>query len=122
MSADKMAGDMACELKEYDVACVSLWPGLVRTEGVMRGREGTDVPGSESPQIVGRAVAALASDTDVLEKTGQILIAAELAREYGFRDIEGSLPKPLHKALLKRYKGLRSGKWKEVRRAMSLPQ
>lgn len=122
MATDKMAVDMAYELKEYGVACVSLWPGLVRTEGVMRGRENSELPQSESPQFVGRAIAALAADPNVHHKTGRILIAAELAKEYGFTDTDGTVPKPLHQTNLQRYKSLKSKKWQTVRNALSLPQ
>jgi dehydrogenase/reductase SDR family protein 1 len=50
---------------------------------------------SESPQFVGRAVAALASDSDVMGKSGRVLVAAGLAQEYGFTDIDGKQPRPL---------------------------
>ena len=122
MATDKMAVDMAYELKEHNVTCISLWPGWVRTEGVMRGQENSELPHSESPQFVGRAIAALASDPNVLNKTGHILIAAELAKEYGFKDTDGTVPKPLHQTNLKRYKSLKSKKWQAVRNALSLPQ
>jgi hypothetical protein len=44
---------------------------------------------SESPEYIGRAVSALAADTKVMQKTGQLLWAADLAKEYGFTDIDG---------------------------------
>jgi dehydrogenase/reductase SDR family member 1 len=44
---------------------------------------------------MGRAVAALAADPDVLRHTGSVLVAATLAREYGFTDVDGSTPRPL---------------------------
>jgi hypothetical protein len=50
---------------------------------------------SESPRYIGRAVAALAADPDVLRHTGKVLIAASLAIEYGFTDIDGKAPRPL---------------------------
>jgi hypothetical protein len=40
-------------------------------------------------------VAALASDADVMKKSGQVLVAAALAKEYGFTDLEGKQPRPL---------------------------
>jgi hypothetical protein len=46
---------------------------------------------SESPEYIGRAVAALATDRRVLQKTGQLLWACDLAQEYGFTDIDGRL-------------------------------
>ncbi len=47
---------------------------------------------SESPRYVGRAVAALATDPDVLRHSGQALSSWGLAREYGFTDSDGSRP------------------------------
>jgi len=94
-ATDKMTADMAHELHDYDVAAVSLYPGLVRTEKVMEAAAYLDLSNSESPQFIGRAVAALASDPSVMKKSGSILIAAALAREYGFADIDGKLPRPL---------------------------
>ncbi len=92
---DKLMRDMAHQLRDHHVAVVSLYPGLVRTENVMRFAEYLDLSNSESPQFVGRAVAALAGDPAIMAKTGKILVAATLAREYGFTDVDGSLPRPL---------------------------
>jgi dehydrogenase/reductase SDR family protein 1 len=94
-ATDKMTSDMSRELREYNVAAVSLYPGLVRTEKVMQAAEWLDLSNSESPQLIGRAVAALAADPGVIEKTGTVLVAASLAQEYGFTDIDGKTPKPL---------------------------
>jgi hypothetical protein len=54
-----------------------------------------DLSNSESPQFVGRAVAALAADPGVMRRSGQVLVAAALAREYGFTDVDGRQPRPL---------------------------
>ena len=54
-----------------------------------------DLSNSESPQFEGRAVAALASDPNIMKRTGQVLVAATLAEEYGFTDIDGKQPRPL---------------------------
>ena len=93
-ATDKLSSDMAEELREHGVAVVSLYPGLVRTESVIAAGI-FDLSNSESPQFLGRAVAALAADANVLARSGQTLVAAELAREYDFRDIDGSQPAPL---------------------------
>jgi len=93
-ASDKMARDMARELRPYGVAAVALYPGLVRTEGVMRAAEWFDLSNSESPQYVGRAVAALAADPRVLERSGSVLVTARLGEEYGFVDIDGKKIKP----------------------------
>jgi dehydrogenase/reductase SDR family member 1 len=84
-ATDKMTADMATELKPHGVAVVSLYPGLVRTEKIMEFAAGRDLPNSESPEFIGRAVAALAADPDVLRHTGKVLVAATLAIEYGSR-------------------------------------
>jgi NAD(P)-dependent dehydrogenase (short-subunit alcohol dehydrogenase family) len=86
---------MAHELAGHNVAVVSLYPGLVRTELVMEAAAFLDLSNSESPQFIGRAVTALATDEQVLQKTGKVLVAAALGQEYGFVDIEGKQPRPL---------------------------
>jgi dehydrogenase/reductase SDR family member 1 len=94
-ATDKMTADMATELKRYGVAVVSLYPGMVRTEKVMESAPWLDLSNSESPEFVGRAVVALATDPDLLQHTGKVLVAADLATEYGFTDIDGTSPRPL---------------------------
>ena len=94
-ATDKLTSDMAHELREYNVAAVSLYPGLVRTESVLMAGDVFDLSNSESPQFVGRAVAAMAADPDVMAKSGKVVIAAEMGREYGFTDIDGKSPRPL---------------------------
>ena len=94
-ATDKMTADMSHELCEHNVAVVSLYPGLVRTEKVMEAAAYLDLSNSESPQFIGRAVAALAADPELMRKSGQVVVAAALAREYGFTDIDGKQPTPL---------------------------
>ena len=94
-ATDKLTADMSHELRAHHVSVVSLYPGLVRTEKVMASAGWLDLSNSESPRFVGRAVAALASDPRIMEKTGRVLIAAQLARDYGFSDVDGKMPVPL---------------------------
>jgi NAD(P)-dependent dehydrogenase (short-subunit alcohol dehydrogenase family) len=94
-ATDKMTADMAAELKGHGVAVVSLYPGLVRTEKVMAAAQWLDLTNSESPEFIGRAIAALMSDAGVLRHTGKVLVAATLAAEYGFADVDGSTPRAL---------------------------
>jgi dehydrogenase/reductase SDR family protein 1 len=91
---DRMSRDMARELRPHGVCVVSLWPGIVRTERLLAepDRLGFDPTNGESPQLSGRAVAAIAADEDRMKKSGQALVVAELALEYGFTDIDGSQP------------------------------
>lgn len=94
-ATDKLTADMSHELRDHNVAVVSLYPGLVRTEKVMEAAAWLDLSNSESPQFIGRAVVGLASDSNVMEKSGQVVVAAALAQEYGFEDIDGKKPRPL---------------------------
>jgi dehydrogenase/reductase SDR family protein 1 len=96
-ATDKMTAEMAHELRPHGVAVVSLYPGLVRTEAVIQAAEAgwLDLSNSESPEFIGRVVAALAGDPDLMERTGKVLIAAAVAAELGVRDVDGREPKPL---------------------------
>jgi NAD(P)-dependent dehydrogenase (short-subunit alcohol dehydrogenase family) len=99
---DKLTADMALELREHGVAVVSLWPGVVKSERMLEratrcddGRllvQGFDMADAETPQFSGRAVAALASDPRVLERSGRAFAVADLAHEYAFTDIDGNQP------------------------------
>lgn len=89
-----MAADMGHELKPHGVTVVSLYPGLVRTEAVLASGV-FDLSNSESPEFIGRAVAALANDPQVARRNGSVLVAAALAEHYGFTDIDGRQPRPL---------------------------
>ena len=61
----------------------------------MKAAEFFDLSNSESPQFIGRAITALATDPNVMQKSGQILVAAAVAKEYGFSDIDGKQPRPI---------------------------
>jgi NAD(P)-dependent dehydrogenase (short-subunit alcohol dehydrogenase family) len=89
---DRMTAVMAEQLRPRGITAVALYPGLVRTEGVLRSGDFFDLSNSESPQFAGRAIAALAADPQVARHTGRCLVAAELAAEYGFTDVDGRTP------------------------------
>jgi dehydrogenase/reductase SDR family protein 1 len=95
---DRITVDMAHELEGRGVAVVSLWPAAIRTEHTdamfARGDEWAratlgDLEALETPRYVGRAVVALASDPDVVARTGQRFWTAELGAAYGFTDEHG---------------------------------
>jgi len=99
---DKMAMDMAIDLREHDVAVVSLWLGFVRTErneplfqhpDAMKGPYGKFLANAESPEFIGRVVGALHQDEKRMERSGRVLIAAELAEELGIREADGRQPR-----------------------------
>ena len=95
-ATDKMTADMAAELDFPDINVVSLYPGLVRTEKVMAVAEHMDLSNSESPRFIGRTIAALFENQDMRRKlTGQVCVAAEIARDLGVEDIDGRSPTPL---------------------------
>jgi dehydrogenase/reductase SDR family member 1 len=92
---DRMTRDMADELRERNVAVVSLWPGTIRTEhmdAMFAAKDSwaletfPDPEALETPRFVGRAVAALAADPDVMARTGGRFWAAEVAADYGLAD------------------------------------
>lgn len=101
---DKMAHDMAHDFKPYNVAAVSIWMGLIKTERSLAvfaaqpelyaSAEAT----AESPEFTGRVIDALSQDPDLMEKSGQVLVGAELAKTYGVTDIDGRQP-PSHRSL-----------------------
>ncbi|MFO7698100.1 MAG: SDR family oxidoreductase [Anaerolineae bacterium] len=103
-SVNRMAWGLAQELEPHGCTAVCLTPGWLRSEmmldhfGVTEAnwRDAVEAnPGfeeSETPHFVGRAVAALAGDPDVHRWAGQSLSSLELAREYGFTDLDGSQP------------------------------
>ena len=93
-ATDKLTIDAAHELRKHNVTVVSLYPGLVKTEAVIAAGV-FDLSRAESPEFLGRAIAALASDAAVSRWTGQVVVAAALAREYGFTDIDGNTPPAL---------------------------
>lgn len=103
-AVDRMARDMAIELKPHNVASLSLWLGLTFTERAernlsrnpaMKQQTVTDPNVGSSVEFPGRVIVALAKDPDVLKRTGGTYIAAELAREYGVTDINGNTPPSL---------------------------
>lgn len=91
---DKLSADVAHQMREFDVAAVSLYPGLVRTEEVLKNAQYFDMSNSESPEFQGRAVAHLAADPGLLQKSGKIFTSADLALEYGYADLDGYRPRP----------------------------
>jgi len=103
-SALRLAKGMAEELRPHGVAALAVTPGFLRSEAMLEHMGVTEATweegaerdphfiASETPLYVGRAVAALAADPDVMEKTGGAYASWDLARLYGFTDADGSQP------------------------------
>ena len=99
-----IAMNMAAELRPHGVAAVSVTPGFLRSERMLEHfgvteanwrdavKKDSNFVVSETPLYVGRAVAALAADPRVISKTGQLFSSWELAREYGFTDVDRRRP------------------------------
>jgi NAD(P)-dependent dehydrogenase (short-subunit alcohol dehydrogenase family) len=99
-----LAMNMAAELAPYSVAAVAITPGFLRSETMLEafgvteanwregGKKDKNFLESESPMFVGRAVAALAADPEILKRSGQLFSSWELAREFKFTDIDGRRP------------------------------
>jgi len=95
---------MASELLPHGIAAVAVVPGFLRSESMLErkgvtedhwrdaGQKDPNFLVSESPLFVGRAIAPLAQDSNVLERTGQVCSSWELAREYQFTDYDGRRP------------------------------
>jgi NAD(P)-dependent dehydrogenase (short-subunit alcohol dehydrogenase family) len=103
-AVNRMAFALAHELKPHGATAVSLTPGWLRSEAMLdiyqvteaNWRDATrntpDFGISETPAYVGRAVAALAADPDVARWNGRSLSSGQLAKVYGFTDVDGSRP------------------------------
>ncbi|CAJ0919857.1 unnamed protein product, partial [Mesorhabditis belari] len=106
-AVDRMSADMAVELKPHNIACVTLWPGTVKTEMAQIMQKNDEigqvlkidkeladkqVEGAESVEFSGKAIVALASDSKLMKKTGKILLTYDIAKEYKFKDIDGKMP------------------------------
>jgi NAD(P)-dependent dehydrogenase (short-subunit alcohol dehydrogenase family) len=106
---DRLAADMAVELKPYNITSLSLWPGIVGTEQISRltsqinDNDASDQKNSliaerynwETPLLTGRVIAALAADANVMRRTGRVQIVAELAQHYRLVDENGDRPASL---------------------------
>jgi NAD(P)-dependent dehydrogenase (short-subunit alcohol dehydrogenase family) len=103
-AVSRMAFSLAHELKDRHATALLLTPGWMRSEVMLDAykvkeenwREGTKIEPhfaiSETPSYVGRAVAALAADPNVARWNGKSLSSGQLAKVYGFTDLDGSQP------------------------------
>lgn len=101
---DKMAADMAYDFREHGIAAVSIWMGSLLTErvrGIIAAKPekfGHIIETAETPELTGHVIWALHNDPKLMDRSGQTLIGAELAREYGIRD-EGDRQPPSYREL-----------------------
>ncbi len=99
-AVDRMARDMAIELNPHNVASLSLWQGLTFTERAHRSLERNPQLKTKtvlnptigcSPEFAGRVIAALATDQEIMKRSGGTFITAEVAQNYGITDIDGKV-------------------------------
>jgi NAD(P)-dependent dehydrogenase (short-subunit alcohol dehydrogenase family) len=100
----RIAHDLAVDLRPHGVAAVAIAPGFLRSEAMLDHFGVTEATWrdaiaadehfaqSETPRFVGRVVAALAADADVMRFSGQVLHSGPLAEEYGVDDVDGRRP------------------------------
>ena len=103
-SVQRMGFSLGHELRPHGATAVSLTPGWLRSEAMLDAfgvteanwRDATKFQPhfaiSETPAFVGRAVAALAQDPNVSRWNGQSVSSGQLAKIYGFTDLDGSQP------------------------------
>jgi NAD(P)-dependent dehydrogenase (short-subunit alcohol dehydrogenase family) len=99
-----LATIFASELRAHGVAAMAVTPGFLRSERMLEhfgvteanwrdaGKKDSNFLESESPLFVGRAIAALAGDSNVMTRSGHLCSSWELGREYGFTDVDGRRP------------------------------
>lgn len=104
-AADKMARDMGIDFRPHNVCAVSLWMALLRTERteeMFRNKPevfGERAKNAESPVFVGRVIDALSKAPDRMERSAKVWIAAELGKELGVLEDDGSEPVSCRDAL-----------------------
>jgi NAD(P)-dependent dehydrogenase (short-subunit alcohol dehydrogenase family) len=105
-ACDRLAADMAVDLKAENVACVSIYPGIVGTEHITSMAASLDQEALadprnsvfseqynwETPLLTGRVIAQLAADPNIMRHTGLVQIVAELAQKYNLVDENGERP------------------------------
>lgn len=96
---DRLSADMAIELEPKGIACIALYPGTVSTEFIVEvsGQRDIDIEGSQTPLVVGRAIAALAGAPDLMERSGSIQWVEDLGAEFDLVDEHGRSPAPYHR-------------------------
>ncbi|KAK0423053.1 hypothetical protein QR680_007943 [Steinernema hermaphroditum] len=102
-ACDRMAADMAHDLVDSNICSISLWPGAVKTELIMKVAPDTmrkHFQAGETIEFSGKCVVALATDPKLMNKTGHILNTMDLAKEYDLFDEDGTQP---HSEIITKY-------------------
>jgi len=99
VACDRMAADTAIELKKYNVASISLWPGAVLTDTIQASENGAGFKKmlaaygkSESPAYAGLIIAHLALNPSLMQYSGKIVTTVDYGTTYGITDTDGTYP------------------------------
>ena len=100
----RIAFNLAFELGPHKIASLAVTPGFLRSEAMLEYfgvteknwqkaiKKDPNYAESETPSYLGRGIAALAADPDIMQKTGRVFSSWRLAEEYGFTDVDGRKP------------------------------
>ena len=106
-AVDRMAMDCGYELAKYNVAFVSLWPGLVKTEHIKQDYYEIMLKSAltdqnillkryfevgETPEYTGKAVVHILNDKNIMRRTRKIELTTDIGCEFNFNDVNGSTP------------------------------
>ncbi|WP_026735363.1 SDR family oxidoreductase [Fischerella sp. PCC 9605] len=104
LSVIRLAYAMAEELRSHNVTALAVTPGFLRSEAMLEhfgvtesnwqdgAKRDPHFIASETPFYIGRAIAALSADSNIMQKSGRVFSSWDLAQEYGFTDIDGRQP------------------------------
>lgn len=100
VAINRLIYGMSIELNKHNISCIALSPGWIRTEHLKRlfnvddynYKENDEMLKTESTLYIGRAIEYLAKDENIIDKTGKTMVVGDLAKEYGFDDIDGTRP------------------------------
>ncbi|RUM06042.1 SDR family NAD(P)-dependent oxidoreductase [Rhizobium chutanense] len=97
---DKMNFDMAIDLRRHGVSSVSIWPGLILSDMLkaipkenLPAKLAADLPNFETPEFTGLVIERLWRDPDLMERSGEAFISAQLGMEFGIKDLDGKQPR-----------------------------
>ena len=102
---DKMAFDMAYDLKPFNICSISLWSGIVKDEKTQKVSElhgeqyAEFLKGAASQEYAGMVINALCNDKELMDFSGKTLIAAEVGKNYDIKDLDSNAPKSDREAL-----------------------
>lgn len=93
-AVDRLGFAMAQNLKPHGLKALTIHPGFTRTERVIEFAPANELKNTHSPRFVGRAVVALATDSQIADRSGGVYKVGQLGIDYDFQDVDGTQPSP----------------------------